>query len=194
MSKQWIGIVLSLLICEPLSAADAPRQKLSLEIDATKSSVEFYAVGRPSFLKVNGKSESGLSGNFVVEASSVSGHADFVLEGLQTGIELRDKHMKEKYLEIQQFPKASLVLDKMEIPQTFWQESSKVELPFHGKLTLHNKTQSVEGKAQIDKSAAKIMIEAEFSLKISDFAIAQPGFMNVTLADEVKVVVTSSLR
>ncbi len=193
MKKQWIGILL-FSVWSPLFAVDSPKHKVSLEIDPANSGVEFHAIGRPSFLKVNGKSEKGLTGSFVVDDSNVSGHADFILEGLQTGIELRDKHMKEKYLEILQFPKASLVLDKMAIPQTFWQESVSLELPFHGNLTLHNKTQPVEGKVQIEKKANKLTIEAEFSLKISDYAIAQAGFMGVTLANEVKVLVTSSLR
>jgi hypothetical protein len=55
---------------------------------------------------------------------------------------------------------------------------------FEGLLTLHGVTKPVSGKFSISDQRA---VEASFSVKLIDFAVAIPTFAGVTVADNVEV-------
>ena len=145
-------------------------------------SVEFKAIGHPSALKVLGKGK-GLVMHLVKAGDQVSGTATFDLDSLDTGISLRNRHMREKYLETKLFPQAKFILTPLTI--------ALQDIPFTGKLWLHGVEKSISGLAQIEKKEAEYSFTAHFSLKISDFKIDIPSFMGITVADEVDVTVTN---
>src|SRR3989338_6695806 len=60
--------------------------------------VRFLAVGKPSMLKIHGKGKI-LAADFQLEKESLKGSAEVDLNSIDTGIALRNQHMKEKYLE-----------------------------------------------------------------------------------------------
>ena len=77
-----------------------------------------------------------------------SGSAIDVIVGMhdvQTGIALRDRHMKEKYLEEGKFPKAQLHVERsrLTVPASGKQLNSEAD----GQLTLHGVTQKVHFKS-----------------------------------------------
>src|ERR1700722_20264050 len=63
---------------------------------------EFIAVGKPGFIKINGVG-SGLKGTVKVIDNLISCLATFPLSSFDTGIAIRDKHLKEEYLEVQKY-------------------------------------------------------------------------------------------
>lgn len=95
------------------------------------------------------------------------------IDSLKTGIELRDDHMKKKYFEVGQFPKAVLL------------EGEGSQGKFQGKLEVHGVTQTISG---IYRTSGK-SLEARFKCKLSDFKIKEAKYMGVGVDDEVKVSV-----
>ena len=84
-----------------------------------KGDVKFTAVGKPGFLKIRGESKGQFpKGSIKIEKDSVTGEFDFDLKNLDTGIELRNTHMKDKYLEVAKFPSAKLVLKDFPLKST----------------------------------------------------------------------------
>jgi polyisoprenoid-binding protein YceI len=77
------------------------------------SKVEFEGTGKPSLLKIHGSSEQKIEGYFVFDGKKISGKAVFNLESLDTGIDLRNEHMKTRYLEVAKFPKAELEIKEI---------------------------------------------------------------------------------
>src|ERR1700743_1526023 len=65
--------------------------------------VTFLAVGKPSAIKINGTGEAAKGSLTLAADNKASGVLTFNLKSLNTGIDLRDKHMKEKYLQVDQF-------------------------------------------------------------------------------------------
>jgi hypothetical protein len=130
--------------------------KSQLDLTTAKNSVEFLAVGNPSAVKIRGtmKNETNapaLKGQLLIDGNNITGETSFRLESLDTGIDLRTKHMKEKYLETQKFPLATLKLKKLELPEPFTgQKLSKKDLPFAGGLTLHGVTHDLTGTANFE--------------------------------------------
>jgi polyisoprenoid-binding protein YceI len=171
-------IILFLLVSAIASADD-------LQI-ANKGQVSFVAVGKPSFLKINAKG-SAATGALQLNQGAVSGNLEFDLTTLQSGISLRDEHMKEKYLEVGKYPKATLAIDKLAVPASFLASGTAATIPFEGTLTLHGVSKKVSGQADLSKVGSEMIALANFPLKLSDFKIDVPKYAGITVADEVKV-------
>jgi len=167
------------------------QQLFAVELSATAGEVKFTAIGKPGFLKIRGESKgSAPVGNLKIKDDKANGEFEFDLKNLDTGIELRNEHMKNKYLEVEKFPKAKLVLESLSINEK--NLSSNMDKDFSGKLTLHGVTKSINGKFQYEAKAKKV--KASFSLAVSDFKIDVPKHLGVTVSETVEVEVTMSMK
>jgi polyisoprenoid-binding protein YceI len=173
---------LSVLAVAGASYADAASTRVT-------GSVEFVAIGKPSAIKINGKG-GGLDSKIEINGSSVSGRFEIPLDQIDTGIDMRNQHMKEKYLEIAKYPKAELEMPSLTLPSSPYKEGfTSKRQPSKGMLTLHGVKKPVEGVFDATSSAQKLDGQAEFEVKISDFGIAVPKYLGITVADSVKVKV-----
>lgn len=152
----------------------APPEKIPT-IVKLDGDVEFLAVGSPGFLKISGKGAKAV-GTAAVTDGVATGHFIVALEDLKTGIELRDKHMKEKYLETPKWRDAYLDLDAWKVTDT----STK----FSGKLTLKGVSKPVFGTAAFHDG----VLRAEFEIDLKDFPVGVPSHLGVTVAEDVTVV------
>lgn len=161
---------------------------LATTLSATGSS-EFVAVGKPSALKIKGQG-AGLAGDLKLEGKSVSGTFTFDMDKFVTGIDLRDHHMKEKYLEVPKYPKATFSLETLALPSNPGTDGFKKDgVPFTGKLTLHGVTLPVSGTIDIATASGVTQGDGQFEIKISDFKIDVPKYLGITVADSVQVKV-----
>jgi polyisoprenoid-binding protein YceI len=169
-------------------------QAANLKAAPEKSGVTFQAIGRPSLLKINGEGK-GVDGQVKVDGGKASGSFIFDLNKLTTGIEMRDTHMKEKYLQVGQYKEAKLTIDSLALPAGWSADKPAAsEQPFEGKLALHGVEKPVKGTFKIDGGAGKIPVHAEFSIKLSDFAIDIPTYAGIKVADEVKIQVNAEVN
>jgi len=173
-------------------AATPPNQKWILDLEKSSGTVEFKAIGRPSALKINGKGDKA-KGALNIEGLNLTGTASFALDSLDTGIKLRNEHMKKKYLETDKYPEAKFTFTKVILPESLNAENASVDkLPFEGKLLLHGVEKPVSGLAKIERKGAEVSVAANFGLKISDYGIPAPGFAGITMAEDVDVQVQFS--
>lgn len=171
------------------SAQDRPAPE-TRTVTATGGHVEFTAVGWPSALTIHGKGE-GIDGQLAVEGASLSGTLSFDLSGLSTGIGLRDRHMKEKYLEVAQHPRATLAVNGLSLAALpAGDRYDPVRVPWEGMLTLHGVTQRVAGEARIGRAGNAVKTVAEFTVDIGAFGVEVPSYMGITVAEKVEVKVT----
>lgn len=184
------SLILLFAVCmTPLVAARADSTQVNF--DNGSGSVEFHATGHPSALKIVGKGGSP-KGSFTMTGKLVTGSAHFQLTSLDTGIDMRTRHMKEKYLEVEKFPEAKLTLTKMELPREFGSDASFSGVPFTGTLLLHGVEHPVSGTADVSKHGNQVTVKADFGLKIADYAISLPTFAGITMADDVQISVQST--
>lgn len=150
-----------------------------------KASVNFTAVGKPSFIRINGESDK-LSEKLTLKDNKISGELIFDLDSLTTGLDLRDRHMKETYLETsnKNFKQAVLKISNLNIEES---------TDFKAFLTLHGVTKEVKISAEIDSDKSDLEIKAHFEINLSDFGIAIPSFQGITVADSVKINVESEM-
>ena len=185
----------SLILLVPLMAAPAawgapagtPLAAGDWTVDVGTSKAGFVATGSPGFLRITGEGGkvSGLS-TVSQDGTRVSGDFAVDLTALVTGISLRDKHMKEKYLETQFHPKALLKLSDVAIPAI---GESPGEVSFKGDLTLKGVTRPVSGRGSLRRVDGKLLVAAEFPVTISEYPIGVPSWLGVTVAETVHISV-----
>lgn len=144
---------------------------------AGESTVKFEAQG-PAGMKINGTSGG-------VSATEADGKIKIVAPttGFQTGIGLRDKHLRE-YLESDKMPEAVLVVDR-----------TKITLPADAAttgsvtadLTLHGVTRPTKVGYRIVKSPSGYQVHGSIDVSINDFKIKKPCYLGVCVGDQVKI-------
>lgn len=173
---------------KPAAAAVEQSEKITEIVTVpTEGSVEFEAIGRPNMLVIKGLGE-GVTSSIKINNSKLSGEINFKLESLKTGIDSRDQDMKEKYLQISQFPVAKIKFEEFQMPAGWNIKNSKVVTSsFRGKLILHGIEKEITGLYTIAPDFAKA--SAKFDVKLSDYKIMTPVYLGIKVADFVKVTV-----
>lgn len=143
--------------------------------------VEWTAVGNPGFLRITG--ENGyVEGVAHDDGTHAWGEFKVALADFDTGMGLRNRHMKEKYLEVEKHPHAILKLNKVRHGASF---------PWEGVLTLKGESHPVKGKGEYSGDKVK----AEFTVDISKYpSIGVPSWLGVTMAEEVNVSLEFPLK
>src|SRR5262245_53986728 len=172
------------------SSSASPSAPIHVELDKKGGCVEFFAVGWPSALKIHGKGR-GPEGELLVVAHQVRGSIEFDLETLETGIELRDRHMKEQYLQTSRFPRAVLKLEGVDAKRLA-DSTGSVSLPFRGMLSLHGVDKPVAGEAKVSQAGSRLGTVATFEIQLGDFGIEVPKYLGITVAEKVQVKVAFS--
>jgi polyisoprenoid-binding protein YceI len=159
------------------------KYSLALYLCASAFSAQAWG-GEPS---VQIKVDLSPAGSFMAKTNKVKGVAQIkgnqvsasnvVVEAgsFDTGISLRNKHMREKYLEAQKYPEAELI------------SATGVNGVGKGQLKVHGVVHDITGTY---KMLPGNMAEARFKTKASDYNIAEAQYMGVGAEDEVEVIVT----
>lgn len=173
-------VALCVAVSTPVFGSDG-----KLELDPSKTSISWQAVGTPGFLKIDGKGGTA-GGALVVAGGKVSGTVKGQLAKMTTGMGLRDKHMHEKYLETGKNPEATLVLDGVDYAEGKPQA-------FCGQLTLKAETFKVCGNYTYAPADGKL--EVTFKASLANYpSVGVPSWAGVTVADTVDVRVDGVVK
>lgn len=157
------------------------------DVAIQKGHTEFVAIGKPAMLKIHGESP-GPQGNLTLKDAKVSGSVKVDLQSLKTGIDLRDDHMKKKYLQVETFPVAELVLQELSLPMKIGEINKKVtDQKFTATLKLHGVSKPVDGTYDVEPLGKTLKVHAAFGLKLSDFNIDIPSYAGLKVADSVDI-------
>lgn len=141
----------------------------------SESKASFVAKGFPSFIKITGVS-SDLKGEINEDKEMLSGTITLDPKTLKTGMDLRDNHMKDNYLQVEEFTMITLTLKPFK-PSA----SGKTE----GVLKLHGKEKAVMVDYKLKKDEKIISVDASFEIDIVDFSISVPSFQGITVAKKI---------
>jgi polyisoprenoid-binding protein YceI len=118
------------------------------------------------------------------------------LATLKTGIDMRDTHMREQYLEIDKFPKAIFELTKvLKSSQNTLDDMKPVDLTVEGNFTVHGVTKAItipmkvtyfkESEGTKSRLPGDIVhVQAKWDLLLSDYDIKRPQFIILKLDDK----------
>lgn len=161
-------------------------------VDTKNSTVEFMAIGSPSAIKIKGE-KAKVDGVVQIENNKLQAILKVDLTLFETGMEMRDEHMKENYLQTDKAENkfAQLEIQNLNIPAEYWKNSKELNLDFSGDLTLHNVKKSIIGKISLSpyKENSPINTISELQVKLSEHKIDIPSFAGITVAEDVNITV-----
>jgi len=119
------------------------------------------------------------------EQGAVRGALKVELQTLATGIGIRDRHMKNNYLEVEKGPEFSTAtIEDIRV------EKLEGKTVFTAMLSLHGQKKKVTGAAELQQKDGSIRVQAQFPLKVSDFDIPAPTYLGVGVRDEIQIKVS----
>jgi polyisoprenoid-binding protein YceI len=123
------------------------------------------------------------------EPVALAGELVVDLTTIDTGIDLRNRHLREKYLEVAKpgFDKA--VLSEIRLPDAKG-EAFEGRSGFSGTLRLHGVSHAVSGNAEIHHDGDSVRVSASFALTLTDFGVEPPQYMGVGVANRLGVKVS----
>ena len=126
----------------------------------------------------------GLAGE---KPARLAGEVKVTLSTIDTGIALRNQHLKEKYLEVAKGPAyETAVVSDIRFKDADG-EAFQGTAPFTAALTLHGVANRVEGTAEIRPLGANRRVKAVFPLVLSDFGITAPVYLGVGVGNRLMV-------
>jgi polyisoprenoid-binding protein YceI len=119
------------------------------------------------------------------QPGAIRGTLKVDLQTLETGIGMRDRHMRDNYLQVEKGPTFSTAtFDDIRV------EKLEGKTVFSGILTLHGQRKKISGAAELQQHGGRIRVQAQFALKVSDFEIPAPTYLGIGLRDEIQIKVT----
>jgi polyisoprenoid-binding protein YceI len=119
--------------------------------------------------------------------SAFEGSLTVDLTTLDTGIGLRNDHLRREYLEVDKgegFDEA--VLSDIRLPEvdatTFQGRTG-----FTGTFMVHGTRRAVSGQAEVRREGASVRIEATFPVTLADYGIPKPQYLGIGVKSDVQV-------
>lgn len=108
------------------------------------------------------------------------------LKNLDTKISLRNKHMREKYLEVDKYPNAELRVPKSQIQTP---KGAPTGGKANGTLSLHGQTKPVSFTYAAKPEGGNVAVNGTVHVVMTDFGIEKPGYAGVSVKPDVDVAV-----
>ncbi len=146
---------------------------------AGESTADFSGSG-PAGFKITGKTQT-----VDVKDDGKALTVTVSLKDLETGIGLRDRHMRDKYLEVDKFPDATLSvpLDALKVPA----DGQVVEAEAKGTFSLHGQTKEVSFTYKATNAKGTFTVEGQAPINYRDFGINVPSYMGITVKPDLTV-------
>ena len=165
MSRLLPALIAILFAASPAHAA--------LQVSG-KAKVSFYAKGSPGALDIEGKASEMTMTDDGTTVTCVVPLAD-----LTTGIDLRDHHMKDNYMEVGTYPDTRLSFAKADLPLPAVGETANGQI--QAQFTAHGVTRPVTVTYEIKAGKKGYLVDASFAYNASDHGIPIPSYLGITV-------------
>jgi polyisoprenoid-binding protein YceI len=123
-------------------------------------------------------------------SDSVTVRIEVDLTELDTGIGLRNRHMRQNHLETDEYPKAVFRGGRILEPSASALGATPVTFQLAGTFELHGVTREVIVDAEVVRNEdGSIQLVSRFEVKLSDYQISRPKFLMLKLDEVQKITV-----
>lgn len=152
--------------------------------------ITFQAKGEPVVFSVDGSSGTPCEGKLQTEPLTET-VVTMDLSNLDTGIPLRNKHLRDNYLQVSKYPKAVFTLKSADnLTEQLAGKMLENQSNFQGEMELHGQKKTItDGKYNIKNGR----LFATFTFYFPDFGMEQPNIMGMEIVERVRVTVEMRL-
>lgn len=127
--------------------------------------------------------------------SEIRGAFSVDLRTLDTGIGLRNTHLRDNYLEVSRGPTYdTAVLDAVVLDAPVPSRGRSATLGFKGVLSVHGNAKPIAGTAEVANRGDTLDVKVKFPLRIDAYEIARPTYLGVGVANQIDVEVRATLK
>ena len=208
MTKVFSASILVSILVAVLSSTNAFAKETKFDINDASGRDNVSFTSNAPIEVINGHTNK-VTGTITIDDSldlrkKLGAEFEVDLASIDTGIPLRNEHMRDNFLETKKFPKATFKLKSITSGATVLKDKQKVHLKAIGDFTVHGKTvqkevpidvtyfklcPSTEGKF---KNCDLIQIRSTFSVPFKDHEIKRPEVVFQKLADTVFLSVNAT--
>jgi polyisoprenoid-binding protein YceI len=109
------------------------------------------------------------------------------LANLTTGISLRDRHMRDKYLQVGSYPNAELTVDRSAV--RFPPDGGTSSGDATGSMSIHGRSRNVSFHYTVARNGGQLRVVGTTSVDIRDYDIHVPSYLGITVKPNVDVEV-----
>lgn len=144
-----------------------------------------------------------IEGSIDLDPSSLGDSIDVSLEvdlaSLDTGMDLRNKHMRENHLHTDRYPKAIFHGGRIsDLSKPGLAPGESVDFTIQGVLHLHNVEREMQARVHMtqksERSGPWLDIEVHFQVSLADFEIPRPQFLVMKLNDVQELTLRLAAR
>jgi polyisoprenoid-binding protein YceI len=150
------------------------------------AAVKFHATGSAGMKFDGTTAELSVSDNGKVVRVTVA------LGNLETGIAVRNKHLKEKTLQVDKFPSATFAVVRGDLK--FPDKGKSLDGEVTGTFNLHGVGKATKAKYTAKREGDTYSVSASFKVDITNHDIEQPSYLGVKVNTEVACEVTFQLK
>jgi len=188
-SARTIGLAIALTMVATLTVGAAGAAEYVI---AKESGSRVVFTSKAPMETIEGKTEH-VSGRLDVDLAQLTGALDLVVEvdlaTFDTGLGLRNTHMRDNHLETDKFPVATFTAREVvaAMPDTL-SPGGTAQVRLIGSMDLHGVQRDVdtEGSVTLEQDGT-LLLETTFTVSLADHGIKRPSFLVMKLADEQKV-------
>jgi polyisoprenoid-binding protein YceI len=133
---------------------------------------------------------TGMLTSSAARPSTLDGSLAVDLRTVDTGIALRNDHMREKYLEVDKGAGYDQAVLSDVVLQGLNADAPAGKGSFTGSLMLHGVKKAVTGPVEIRQAGTGWRVRASFPVNLPDYNIDKPRYLGVGVKDTVQVLVT----
>jgi len=149
----------------------------------------------------NVKGKINLDDSLDLSKTPLSAEFDVDLASIDTGIPLRNEHMRDNFLETKKYPEAVFKVTSLTATPVILQDGKPVKVQAAGQFSLHGKTLKRDIPVEVTfrkvcQSQGKfekcdlIQVKSKFPIPFKDYGIQRPEVVFQKLADTVFVTVS----
>jgi polyisoprenoid-binding protein YceI len=162
----------------------------------TSSQVQF--VSKAPMETVTGKTHT-VSGSVQLDPAvlgdSIVVHVEVDLASLDTGVEMRNKHMRENHLQTATYPKAVFEGGRLQdLSAAKLAEGQTVTGSITGTMELHGKRRPLQASLEMTLQGGALHVVTRFKVKLADYDIARPQFLVMRLDETQSVTADLTAR
>ena len=118
-------------------------------------------------------------------------HLQVELNSLDTGIGLRNQHMRDNYLETEKYPRATFTGKVTRIERN---QEGVFNVETRGEFNLHGQAVTRDIKVRVERAQERVLVTSEFDLALPDHNIKVPKLMVMKISEIVRIKINLTLK
>jgi len=168
--------------------------QFGLDVAQSKDTVYFRSTAQLEFIE--GKTNV-IAGSITVDPSNISADAGGILQcdlqTLKTGIDMRDEHMRDRYLHTEKYPYAYFELKSVSGLPASLQPGTAYQGTAIGYFYIHGGKRQITAPLTVTLhklgDTQSLTTKATFTIKLDDYGIERPKAIFMKLAETIEIEV-----